>query len=225
MPPEDQDPTEDLKLVNAVRRGDPAAMGQLLTRHQSRMFGLCYHILRHRELAADACQDAMVKLIQGLDGYDGRAQFTTWLTRIVINVCLSKLRSEKIRRSTSLDSESGAGGEGEAAPLSRRIGQTREPSAASRVEEHETRSDLWGALAALDPDQRTIVLLRDQRGLDYEEIGEVLGVAVGTVKSRLFRARAALRAELDRRSESRGEGGTKGGADGGGGNGSEQYTP
>lgn len=200
MPPDEMDPNEDLRLVDAVRGGDQAAMGTLLTRHQARMFGLCYHILRHRELAADACQDAMVKLIQGLHGYDGRAQFTTWLTRIVINVCLSRLRSEKIRRAASLDAAS-AGGTPDDPALSRRIEQSREPSAALRVEDREGRTALEAALAALDPEQRTIVLLRDQRGLDYDEIGEVLGIAVGTVKSRLFRARAALRAEIERREQ------------------------
>lgn len=209
MPQADEDHQDDLRLLEASRRGDQGALGQLLTRHQARMFGLCYRILRHRETAAESCQDAMVKLIQGLDGYDGRAKFTTWLTRIVINVCLSRLRSEKIRRTTSLDAEFGGRGRGRAAggggvgggegTLSRTIGQSREPSVGERVQEDEARRALEEALGALDPEQRTILLLRDQRGLDYDEIGDVLGIAVGTVKSRLFRARAALREVIERR--------------------------
>lgn len=215
MPQADEDHQDDLRLLEACRGGDQAALGQLLSRHQSRMFGLCYRILRHRETAAESCQDAMVKLIQGLDGYDGRAKFTTWMTRIVINVCLSKLRSEKIRRMASLDAEFGAkgrggagragggggggGGGGAEGTLSRTIGQTREPSVGERVQEDEERRALEEALGALDPEQRTILLLRDQRGLDYDEIGDVLGIAVGTVKSRLFRARAALREVIERR--------------------------
>jgi RNA polymerase sigma-70 factor (ECF subfamily) len=198
----DPDQLEDLRLVAAARSGDQPAIGTLLTRHQQRMFGLCYHILKHRENAAESCQDAMIKVIQGLDGYDARAKFSTWLTRIVINVCLSRLRSDKIRRMASLDATfGGAGGsEGsEEATLSRRIGQSREPLAAMRVEDSEGLAVLEAALGALDPEQRTIMMLRDQRGLDYDEIGDVLGIAVGTVKSRLFRARAALRAEIERR--------------------------
>lgn len=191
---------EDQALIAAARLGDRLAMGRLLTRHQSRMFGLCYRIVHHREMAADLCQDAMVKVIQHLNGYDGRAQFTTWMTRIVINVCLSKLRSEKLRRHASLDGSRGsAGWDRESGGIGRIIGQSREPSVAERVEDAEVRRDVEAALAILDPEQRTILLLRDQRGLDYDEIAEVLGIAVGTVKSRLFRARAALREALAER--------------------------
>lgn len=201
-PPPDHpqdDASEDLRLVTACRGGDQAALGTLLTRHQTRMFGLCLRIMRHRESAADACQDAMVKIIQGLPTFDERSKFTTWLTRVVLNVCLSKLRSEKVRRTTSLDAPVGAvdrdleGG----STLSHTIGQHREPTAGVRVQEKEGREALDAALGALDPEHRSILLLRDQRGLDYDEIGEVLGIAVGTVKSRLFRARAALRTELE----------------------------
>ena len=205
MPDPEAEQIEDLRLVDAARDGHQTAMGSLLARHQTRMFGLCYHILKHRDNASESCQDAMIKVIQGLDGYDGRAKFTTWLTRIVINVCLSRLRSDKIRRMASLDAAFGGGGAagvgdgGEEATLSRRIGQTREPQAGERVQDTEGLVALEAALGALDPEQRTIVLLRDQRGLDYDEIGDVLGIAVGTVKSRLFRARAALREEIERR--------------------------
>lgn len=210
----DPDQFEDLRLIAAARNGDPTAAGSLLTRHQSKIFGLCYHILKHRENAAESCQDAMVKVIQGLEGYDARAKFTTWLTRIVINVCLSRLRSDKIRRMASLDATfggSGAGDGAEEATLSRRIGQTREPLAAERVQDSEALSVLEVCLGALDPEQRTIMMLRDHRGLDYEEIGDVLGIAVGTVKSRLFRARAALRAEIERRTGQQDEKNASGG--------------
>jgi RNA polymerase sigma-70 factor, ECF subfamily len=204
MPPQDSerqdDASEDLRLIAASRGGDAGALGSLLTRHQARMYGLCLRVLRHRESAADACQDSMVKIIQGLPTFDERAKFTTWMTRVVLNVCLSKLRSEKVRRTTSLDAPAGGVGrdlEGECT-LSRTIGQQREPAAGVRVQEKEGREALDAALGALDAEQRAILLLRDQRGLDYDEIGEVLGVAVGTVKSRLFRARGALRTELER---------------------------
>lgn len=193
---------DDASLIAAARNGDQSALATLLTRHQARMFGLCYRIVHHREMAADLCQDAMVKIINGLDGYDGRAQFTTWFTRIVINVCLSKLRSEKLRKHASLDAQLGGGASAaqsdSSTTLSRTIRQSRELTPSSRVEESEERQALLAALSNLDPEQRTILLLRDQRGLDYDEIGDVLGIAVGTVKSRLFRARAALREAAER---------------------------
>jgi RNA polymerase sigma-70 factor (ECF subfamily) len=194
---------EDQELVESARRNDPGAVGTLLTRHQSRIYGLCYRIVHNRDLAADLAQDAMVKLIQGLDSYDGRALFTTWMTRIVINLCLSKLRSEKLRRHASLDATLADRADRETS-LSRTIEQSREPEGHERVQSEEERREILAALLVLDPEQRAILVLRDQRGLDYDLIGEVLGINVGTVKSRLFRARAALReaAEIRARKQS-----------------------
>ncbi len=188
---------DDRTLLEAGRRGDQAALAQLLQRHHHRMFGLCLRVVHDREMAADLLQDAIVKVIHGLDSYDGRASFTTWMTRIVINVCLSKLRSEKLRRHGSLDAPSPTPSGDRESSLGTSLSQSREQSAAQSVEEKEDREQMLAALSSLDPEQRVILLLRDQRGLDYEQIGEVLGIAVGTVKSRLFRARAALREAVE----------------------------
>jgi RNA polymerase sigma-70 factor (ECF subfamily) len=155
-------------------------------------------MVRDRELATDLTQDAFVKVIQGLHSYDGRAKLSTWMIRVTMNVCLSRLRSEKLRRHASLEamaerprggSEEGSGGLTAADQFS----QIREQSQDESVEFHEDRERVLRALSTLDPDQRAVLILCDCRGLPYEQIAEVLGVAVGTVKSRLFRARAALR--------------------------------
>jgi RNA polymerase sigma-70 factor (ECF subfamily) len=188
---------DDRTLLEAGRRGDHAALSQLLHRHHHRMFGLCLRIVHDREMAADLLQDALVKVIHALDSYDGRASFTTWMTRIVINVCLSKLRSEKLRRHGSLDAPMTTPSGDRESSLGTSLSQSREQSAAQSVEEKEDREQMLSALSSLDPEQRVILLLRDQRGLDYEQIGDVLGIAVGTVKSRLFRARAALREAVE----------------------------
>jgi RNA polymerase sigma-70 factor (ECF subfamily) len=120
------------------------------------------------------------------------------MIRVTMNVCLSRLRSEKLRRHASLEamaerprggSEEGSGGLTAADQFS----QIREQSQDESVEFHEDRERVLRALSTLDPDQRAVLILCDCRGLPYEQIAEVLGVAVGTVKSRLFRARAALR--------------------------------
>ncbi len=184
----------------SIRAGDASAWDTLVSRYQSRLYTLCYRMTGHRELAADVCQDAFLKIIQGLDSYDGRAQLATWMTRITINACLSRLRSEKLRRHTSLDLElTGSSADSTmGGPLWRSVAQIREPEAGEGVDTNEDRARLQWALGQLDPEQRAIILLRDQRGLDYEQIGEVLSIAIGTVKSRLFRARAALREVLER---------------------------
>src|SRR5215471_17475609 len=101
----------DLKLVEAIRRGEAQAWPALIARHQDRLFSVCLRMVHNRDLAADLTQDAFVKIIQGMDSFDGRAKLSTWMIRITMNVCLSKLRSEKLRRHASLDApERGVGG-------------------------------------------------------------------------------------------------------------------
>lgn len=178
--------------MEAIRRGERDAWTTLLTRYQDRLFGVCYRMVGDRELAADLTQDAMVKIIQGLETYDGRSRLSTWLIRVTMNVCLSRMRSERLRRHASLDT----GPEG-ADRAESRIGAT-EPRESWRIEHQEQKQRLAEALLHLNPDHRAILILRDIRGLDYEQIAEALGIAVGTVKSRLFRARLALRQILER---------------------------
>ncbi len=154
-------------------------------------------MVRDRDLAADLTQDSFIKIIQGVESFDGRSKLTTWMIRVTMNVCLSKLRSEKLRRHASLESLGGGAGAGSLSSRRRADGRESgsggELEAGSHVEAHEERERVLRALADLDPDQRAILILCDCRGLPYEQIAEVLGVAVGTVKSRVFRARTALR--------------------------------
>ena len=191
-------------MIEAIKRGDHSTWALLVTKHQNRVYATCVKMVHDRELALDLAQESFVKLMVGIGSFDGRAKFTTWLTRIVMNVCLSKLRSEKLRRHASLDAPSGGadgrgdGSDGDARPgRGTELEQAREPSLSSRVEAHEDRERVLSALRNLDPDQRAVLMLCDAQGHSYEQIAETLGVAVGTVKSRLFRARAALRAEVE----------------------------
>lgn len=201
--------TPDETLVRQAQAGDQGALTELLTRHQDRIYATCLRLVNgDREQARDLAQDSMVRLIQGLQSFDGRASFTTWMTRVVMNLCLSHLRGQKLRRHASLDaavvSEGGRPGLHKtplwavtADPKTTRSPSSREPDGVGSVEEREQRERLEKALSRLDPDQRAILILRDARDLDYTQIADALGVAVGTVKSRLFRARAALRELLE----------------------------
>ncbi|MGD9790099.1 MAG: RNA polymerase sigma factor [Phycisphaerales bacterium] len=194
-------PIEDAReqhLVAAAQKGDQSVWPELIRMYQSRMFGLCLKMVHNRDMAADLTQDAFLKIIKGLDTYDGRSKFSTWAYRITMNVCLSKLRSEKLRRHASLDAPGkdvdGAAG---AASWGASMIQERELSPGSGVERQDERRLLSAGLQTLDPEQRAILILRDGRDLDYEQIAETLGIAVGTVKSRLFRARVALREAIE----------------------------
>ena len=181
---------EELLLVDRIRAGDTSAWMDLLTGYQNRLYAVCFRMVRNPETAADLTQDAMVKIIQGLDRYDGRARLSTWMIRITMNVCLSWLRAQKLRRHASLDApQSGK------APrtIAQSLDQSREQPADARVEYDERHEALLAALFELAPDHRAILLLRDAHDMEYDQIAQVLDIAVGTVKSRLFRARTALR--------------------------------
>lgn len=196
--PSEPEPTdvEDIALADAVKRGDPKAMNTLLTKHQGRIFATCVRVLTNREMAADVAQDAMVKIIEGLGTWDRRSKLTTWLTRVTINACLSKLRREKYRRHASLDNLTQSGRSDDSRPYDPPT--KTEPRQGSSVEQDRYREILTAALAAIGEEHRDILLLRDVQGLEYEHIAEVIGIPVGTVKSRLFRARATLRLAVER---------------------------
>lgn len=179
----------DLELLTKGIGGDRRAFGDLYERHKKRIYATCFKMMHDQWLAEELTQETFVKLMRGAEKFDGRAKFTTWLTRVAMNVCLSKLRAEKLRRHASLDAPTKDREHGRGVDLE----QNREPSFVSGIEAKEDRERLRAALASLDPDQRAVLILADSQGLSYESIAETLGVAVGTVKSRLFRARAALR--------------------------------
>jgi len=201
----------DRALVGKIRAagiGSRAAWGELLERYQDRLYSVCLRMVGDRDRAADLTQDAFVKVLQGLDSWDGRSRLSTWMIRVTMNVCLSHLRSEKLRRHARLGNEAGMPpGRGESpgnrspdafpAGSGRRGEAEREPAPESSVQHQDQRRRVLAALASLEPDQRAIIVLRDVQGLDYDQIAAALDVAVGTVKSRLFRARLAMRESME----------------------------
>ncbi len=213
MPDLSPDDARDLDLIARIRDGGPAdraAWTEMVRLHQDRIFSICMKMLRDRDAAADLTQDTFVKVIQGLDSYDGRSKLSTWLTRIAMNACLSHLRAQKLRRHASLEDAGHAARsppkQGVAEPSHGELsGRFRAGAEAGReqtpdrnVESRDQRRRVAAALASLAPDQRAILILRDVQGLEYDQIAAVLQIAAGTVKSRLFRARLALREALEK---------------------------
>jgi RNA polymerase sigma-70 factor (ECF subfamily) len=187
--------TREALLVSRIREhgtGDREAWGELLGHHQDRLYSVCLRMVG-KEHAADLTQDAMVKVLQGLEGYDGRSQLSTWMIRIAMNTCLSWLRGQKLRR------HKGLGTEEESVRSVGTQGGSGELSPDGGVQRDERHAAVGAALLNLPEDQRAILILRDVQGLDYEQVAAVLEVAVGTVKSRLFRARLALRELVEER--------------------------
>lgn len=169
----------DEALMAAARRGDVEAFGALVRRFQDRVFTAALRLTRNRATAEDMAQQAFLKAWQGRQVYDARWRVSTWLYRIVTNLCVDEHRRRA--RATSLLP----------AALPARVAHPHEA-----LEEGETRNRLNGALRGLPRGQRAVVVLRYLDDLPYAEIGRICGLPVNTVKSHLRRAKAALRRDL-----------------------------
>jgi RNA polymerase sigma-70 factor, ECF subfamily len=180
---------DEQALIAAAQRGSLPAFNQLILRYQGLAFNVAYRIVGDADSAADATQDGFIKAFQKLDQYRG-GSFKAWMLRIVTNTCYDTLRARKRRPTSSLESESE--GDDMDAEYDARLLDTAE-----RPDAYVLRQELAGAIQAaielLPPDQRTALVLADIEGLDYQEIAEVTDSALGTVKSRLSRARAKMR--------------------------------
>lgn len=163
-----------------------------MKRHRDSVFNLCYRLLGDYEDAGDAAQEAFIKAYRGLKGFRFEAAFSTWMYRIAVNGCTNRLHSKAHRqksRTVALDNP-GPGG-GQAYRL-----ENGSPGPAAQLERKERAALVQEAVDALAPDQKTVVTLRDIQGLSYEEISGITGLALGTVKSKIARARAELRGRL-----------------------------
>jgi RNA polymerase sigma-70 factor (ECF subfamily) len=175
----------DANLVAAALAGDKGAFGDLVLRYQDRLFNSLFHIVGSHEDAADVVQDALVQAFVKLKSFRGASKFYTWLYRIAFNIAISQKRRH--RPTVSLDgAKAGTGDE----PLS--AGQSPE----DEISSGEDIEKVQEALADLADDHRTIITLREIDGFAYEEIADFLDLPVGTVRSRLFRARKELKDRL-----------------------------
>jgi RNA polymerase sigma-70 factor (ECF subfamily) len=194
----DLDP--DLDLVRGLSSPDPAqrrqALADLYDRHHDRVFRTAYKVLGSTADAADATQEVFLHLSDRIKGFRGDASLTSWIYRITINTAIDA-RRRQIRR--PLRSLSGATGDGEADVTAARpgtAGRAEDPADASQRAEREAR--VRAALDRLSPKLRAVAMLRYFENLSYDELAEVLDTSVGTVKSRLNRAHAALERLLAR---------------------------
>ena len=182
----------DAELAAASGKGDSAAFGELVSRHQDRAFNLAFRLTGSHEDAADAVQEAFLKAYRGIQSFRRQSSFYTWLFRIVVNEVRSRRRSRSSRRPDfSLDAASDRDPPNAPAAL-----QSDGPDPSEQASLAERRQIVEEALQALEFDQRAIIALRDIEGRDYAEIAEVLRCPAGTVKSRLHRARMALKDAL-----------------------------
>jgi RNA polymerase sigma-70 factor (ECF subfamily) len=180
-PPTATEPTlpdspDDTSLLRQLQSGDPKALDALLRAHGDRMFALAYSLLgrrpEHRMDAEDVVQESLLGALKSAKRFEGRSSLSTWLSRIVANQVLALRRYKRVRKAESFD-------EGQVRP--------------GHLMSNDASMDVERMLGALSDEHREVIVLREIQGLTYEEISEALDIPKGTVESRLFRARQALK--------------------------------
>ena len=178
----------DEALVKASQRGVTRAFEQLVTRHRDKVYARAFSMMRNEEDAVDISQEAWVKGWQRLKQFQGDSSFLTWMTRIVINLCLDALRKQKRQRAESIENlEEESGGVERQMPV-----VTTNPTAG--LERTELRQRIDKALNQLSYEHRTVLILHEFEELEYKEIAKRMQCSIGTVMSRLFYARRKMAA-------------------------------
>ncbi|MST94696.1 MAG: sigma-70 family RNA polymerase sigma factor [Pedosphaera sp.] len=177
---------EDMALVRAAQRGDMQAFEELMGRHRDKIYARAFSMMRNEEVAIDLSQEAWVKGWQRLKQFQGDSSYLTWMTRIIINLCLDQLRKHKRQRAESIELlEEESGGVERQMPV-----VTSNPT--ERLERAELRQRIDRALALLSHEHRTVLILHEFEELEYKKIAKQMQCSIGTVMSRLFYARRKM---------------------------------
>lgn len=168
--------TDDRALLDRFLEGDRRAFDQLMRAHEDRVFGICLRMLRDREWALDATQETFLTVFRKADRFGGRSAFSTWLHRVTVNTCYDQLRRRKRRETLPWPDDH----------------DPADPASGDPFEAADLRPELVDLLQGLPEEFRAAVVLSDVEGLGLQEVADILEVPVGTVKSRLFRARRIL---------------------------------
>ncbi len=190
MTEKDHSSAEDQKLVRAAQKGDMAAFEELVARHRDKIYARALSMMRNEQEAIDLSQEAWVKGWQRLKQFQGESSFGTWMTRIIINLCLDQLRKQKRQRTESIEAmtEESGGVERHMPVL------TVNPTAG--LERQELRQRIDRALNQLSYEHRTVLVLHEFEEMEYKQIAKAMDCSIGTVMSRLFYARRKLAALL-----------------------------
>jgi len=173
-------------LVRSAQKGDTVSFEELVARHSDRIYARAYSLMRNEEEAVDLSQEAWVKGWQRLQQFQGDSSFLTWMTRIVINLCLDQLRKQKRHRIESIEQlDDDLGGVERQMPI-----VVTNPT--ERLEREELRKKIDQALGQLSVAHRTVLVLHEFEEMEYKQIAQVMGCSIGTVMSRLFYARRKM---------------------------------
>jgi RNA polymerase sigma-70 factor (ECF subfamily) len=185
---------EDSELIRAFQRGNRSAFDTLVLKHKEKIFNLCYWFLQDYEETDDMAQETFIKAFKALHKFRFQSTFSTWLYRIAVNTCKNRLKSSEYRHKKRTVSLSNPGGREERDRLKEIKDGT--PSPVQELEARERRILIRKGIDSLPSKKRALLVLRDIQGLSYEEISQITGLNLGTVKSRLSRARLDLQEKM-----------------------------
>ena len=182
---------DDIEFIVLCRKGDTEAFGVLVERHQKKMLNIAYRMMGNYEDACDVVQEAFLSAYRSLKTFRGESRFSTWLYRIVVNHTKNRLRQMKARshyERPGMDDppETEGGGSRCQTPL-------YDVPFIEQIEKRELHEKVQKCIGSLDDEHREVLVLRDIQGFSYDEIRDILKIPDGTVKSRLFRARTAMK--------------------------------
>jgi len=184
-------PEQEFSVIRRVLNGEPDAFGLLVNEYERTAYNIALRMVKNREDAEDLTQEAFLKAYRSLSSFREESKFSAWFFRILSNLCLDRLRSEKNRNNMSLSLDEEDAEEGAELQL------PDDSFSPERLLDRKLTNDaVKRGLDSLPPDYREVLLLRELRGMSYDEIGEALDLEAGTVKSRIFRARKRLCAFL-----------------------------
>ena len=182
---------QERDLIRKAKQGDMLAFEELILKHEKIVYNLALRMMNHSEDAMDISQEVFLKAYRSLSNFDERSAFSTWLYRITHNTCIDEIRKRKGKQTYSLEEDL----ESEDGSMQRQVaddGDTPEESLMRK----EQKSEILRALDTLSEEHKAAIILRDVKGLSYEEIAEILELSLGTVKSRINRARNQLKTEI-----------------------------
>src|SRR5213082_1420889 len=183
--------TSDEQIVERAVSGDPEAFGEIVRRWERRIFALAFGMLGREEDARDATQETFLAAFRNLRGFRGDAKVSSWLHRIAVNQCITRQRRARVRAETGIEDEVEAAGESF-------LATTERASPARATEARERTEAVRRAVAALPPELREVVVMKEFEDLTFQEIADALQIPLSTVKSRLYTALKQLRMRLER---------------------------
>lgn len=185
---------EEIALINAFLGGNRAAFDKIVLKYKDKMYNLCYWFLDDHHEANDAAQETFIKIYRSLKRFKFESTFSTWLYRIAVNTCKNRLKSTEYKQRRKMVSLHNPGGSANTNGVVEIRDESRSPL--TELEKKERSLLIRRAINSLPAEQKTVVTLRDIEGLSYGEIAEITGFNLGTVKSKLARARLDLKDKL-----------------------------